>query len=426
MENSKTQDITTSVSETQPSQFPEQPRRPTESDSSTPNVDPAQTNVNSVNVPSSIKSRILASYKDSYENVALDEEDPNVVYSILRIRQDTLMLDMKSPETIAKSRQLQKEIDAVKKDYLFNEKEALEAYKQERAKLDKAILEAKLQSSSSDLPSARPKKDKAPPPPPVPDPSKDVFDDSDSDDSSSGILGLLDTAGATEVVVKGVTFSLKDLETPKHWSGPMPKTLLRDFAMKMDKYAAITYTSLSTHSRAKRASVTVSWSIRKKEEWSMNDVACPNDSQAEQYISLIALHSLAYPLTDGFATSSPASTSNATSFRLLPAVYRDLWEELETSRKVKCDHINRTVWDKLQTIVAGKVEKDSKASCCTPFKFVCDSRRRTRRLEDCKNKQQIRKPVTLSGDLLIIKKMFRITSFRILLPGRRRLNTKKC
>lgn len=356
--NSNAQNNTPTHSKVQPSRLQDQSRNPSESNNPIIDVVSTRLDGNSASVPSSIKSRILASYRDSYESGALDEEDPNIVYCNLRLRQDTLTLDVKSQETISKSRQLQKEIDAIKQDYLFNENEAMELYKQERSKLDKAILEAKLQSPTNDSLTARPKKVRTPPP--TVDPKGD-----DGSDSDEGMLGLFDTAGATEVVLKGITFAFRDLETPKHWSGPMPKGLLRDFVVKSDKYAAITYTSLSTHSRAKRASVTVSWSTRKKEEWSMTDIACPNESQAEQYISLIALHSLAYPLTDGFATSSPASTSNATSFRLLHAVYRDLWEELENSRKLRCDHINRTVWDKLQIIVAGKADRDVKASGCT-------------------------------------------------------------
>lgn len=414
------------VSEPQPPQLPEQSRKPPlEPGISISDTDPIQTNLKQANVPSSIVSRVLASYRESYEGLTLGEEDPNMTYCNLKIRQDTLILDVKSQETIIKSRQLQREIDAVKQDYLFDEKEAMEMYKKERAKLDKAVLEAKLQSPSNDLPPARSKKEKNPPPPPVPNP-KDVFDDSDSDDSSSGMLGLLETAGATEVVVKGVTFALRDLEAPKHWSGPMPKTLLRDFAAKLDKYAAVTYTSLSTHSRAKRASVTLSWSIRKKEEWSMTDVACPNESQAEQYISLIALHALTYPLTDGFATSSPASTSHATSFRLLPALYRDLWEELETSRKAKCDHINRTVWNKLQTIVTGKMDKHSKVSFHAPLDLYLPYVADTRCLGNCKSKWQRNKSAIPLKDLSMVRKAHQIISCRILLRGRCQLNIKKC
>jgi ATP-dependent RNA helicase DHX29 len=150
------------------------------------------------------------------------------------------------------------------------------------------------------------------------------------------------------------------MSLPKHWSGPMPKNLLRDFVAKIDRYAAISYTILSRHSRAKRASVSISWHSRKRDEWTMDDVACPEDSQAEQYISTIALHSLTYPSTDGFATSAPVSSSASTSFRLLPAVYRELWDELKISRKVRDDCTNRKIWAKLRCIIEEKIERNSK------------------------------------------------------------------
>jgi ATP-dependent RNA helicase DHX29 len=65
---------------------------------------------------------------------------------------------------------------------------------------------------------------------------------------------------------------------------------------------------------------------------------------------------LTYPLTDGFAASAPSSAGSHTAFRLLPAVYRDLWDELEKSRKIRDDLVNRKAWAKLRNILDFKLE----------------------------------------------------------------------
>ena len=92
----------------------------------------------------------------------------------------------------------------------------------------------------------------------------------------------------------------------------------------------------------------------------MNDVGCHDEAQAEQYIATVALHALTYPLTDGFAASAPSSAGSHTAFRLLPAVYRDLWDELEKSRKIRDEFVNRKAWAKLRDILDLKLESNLK------------------------------------------------------------------
>lgn len=328
-----------------------------------------KSNASLLKISPDIKSRVLANYgsNPSPEEDSLDEMDPTLLYICLKLQRDRMTLEPNSSFSANQLRQLDRKIIEVSKDYLFDEKDASIMYRKEREIVERSRLEERLRSSQSteDAQQAiKPKKANKPPPvdPPM---SKTIFDDSDSDDSSTGILGFLDEVGATEVTVKGVTYKLRDMTIPKHWSGPMPKTLLRDYVAKRDKYAAISFATLSGQSRAKRASVTISWRGNKRDEWSMDDVACSSDSQAEQYISTIALHSLTFPLTDGFISSSPASTSNSTSFRLLPASYRDLWDELEASRKIRDDMINRTAWGNIYNTVKGKLQSDIKV--CTSY-----------------------------------------------------------
>lgn len=320
-------------------------------------------------IPSDIKSRIFGTYGSnaSADEDALDESDPTLLHVCLKLQRDLITLQAKSTFTVDQLRQLDRKINEISKDYLCDGKEALSIYRKERERAEKLRLEERLRSSpAKGLDSVvGPKRSKAPSVnnPPA---TTSLLDDSDSDESSTGVLGFLDEVGATEITVKGVTYKLRDMNIPKHWSGPMPRTVLRDFVAKIDKYAAISYVIISGQSRARRASVSISWRGHKRDEWTMDDVACSTDSQAEQYIATIALHSLTYPLTDGFISSSPASTSNSTSFRLLPACYRDLWDELEDTRKNRDDLINRTVWSSLYDLVKAKIQSDSKVCPIQP------------------------------------------------------------
>jgi ATP-dependent RNA helicase DHX29 len=157
---------------------------------------------------------------------------------------------------------------------------------------------------------------------------------------------------------------------PKHWSSKTPKTLLAELVFKVDRYAAVTYGIVSGQSRAKRASVMVNWEGRKTDEWAMLDVACHTEAQAEFYVATLALHALTFPTTDGFAAGSSGAFANQTSFRLLPPVFRDLWDELEVERKLREDLINRHVWANVRNIVEQKIDARSAVNI---FRNTCSS-----------------------------------------------------
>lgn len=294
-----------------------------------------------------MNSQVISDFeKEMLDN--LDSADPTTIYARLKLLHDVIGT---RPGTTERLQTLRKQIDATSRDYLFDKKEAEVLYKQERQRLNEKILEERLVSPS--LVTVVAPNDAAGTPVNGPDTSNPA-NDSDSDDSSTGMLGILHNPDANEITIKGTTISLRTMVLPKHWSGPMPKISLRDFVVKQDRYAAISYSMLSTHSRARRASVVISWQNKRRDEWSMDDVACSDDSQAENYVATVALHSLTYPMTAGFASPTPASSSSSTSFRLLPASYRDLWDELEASRRIKEDRINRHTWAKLRAIAQDK------------------------------------------------------------------------
>jgi ATP-dependent RNA helicase DHX29 len=64
---------------------------------------------------------------------------------------------------------------------------------------------------------------------------------------------------------------------------------------------------------------------------------------------------MTYPSSEGFATGSTSSAGGGqTSFRLLAAVFRDLWDELEEKRRSEHDSINRGIWANLQSVLDAK------------------------------------------------------------------------
>ncbi|KAF4623096.1 hypothetical protein D9613_001917 [Agrocybe pediades] len=302
--------------------------------------------------------------QEIHEDSEEDEDiDPTTRHVRLQLRLDDVQFGPRSQAKAVQIGELKKKMNDLKQDYLFSQKEANSLYQAKKKQADKLRLHARLTSEPPNT-ATNVKKSKTPgasEPKATPSPSIDKVsvDGDESDDSSSGMLGILEDPDSTEVTIKGVTYSLRDMALPKNWSGPTPKTMLRDFVARADKYAAIFYSQISSHSRARRASVTISWQHKGREEWTMEDVACPDDSQAEQYVSAIALHSLLYPVTDGFVASAPSSTGGSTSFRLLPAVFRDLWDELEQFRRNRDDSLNRQTWEKLRVLLASKLQRNT-------------------------------------------------------------------
>lgn len=112
----------------------------------------------------------------------------------------------------------------------------------------------------------------------------------------------------------------------------------------------------------------IRWGGGKMRDWEMNDVACHDMTQAEQYIATIALHALTFPSSEGFASGT--SSGNApTSFRLLPSTFRELWDELEANRKSSEDATNRSVWAKLRSIVEAKLDRELKVRVETSYNY---------------------------------------------------------
>lgn len=295
-------------------------------------------------------------------------DDPDAEYIRLKLKMDVLRKG-NNPGSAEQLRLLQTRLDDVKQSYFFREEASETEYRLERSRLDSEALQAKLRGLA-DMPVVPP----IPPElasspkhrPPDLKPTKplktntDVFDDDSGDESPGGLFEILQEIPATETTASGGTVRLQSMGVPKHWSGRTPKVLLQETITKKDKFAVANYACLSGPSRIRRASVTVWWDGSRMQSWSMDDVGCPDLTQAEQYISTVALHALTYPALDGFALGGTSTANVQTSFRLLPTAFRDLWDELEAKRKESSNATNRTAWAKLRTITRMKLESQSK------------------------------------------------------------------
>lgn len=82
----------------------------------------------------------------------------------------------------------------------------------------------------------------------------------DEEDSVGGLLEILEEMPKSETTNEGVTIAIRDMALPKHWSGRTSKVLLAEAVAKSDRYAVVTYSIISGHSRAKRASVSLTHS----------------------------------------------------------------------------------------------------------------------------------------------------------------------
>ena len=264
--------------------------------------------------------------------------------------------NLKSAQAHPSVQDLQARLKAVKSHYLFDERDAEAHYLSERQKAKAAALQARLRGSpgNASIPSSTPTTPEPKGLPRQPQ-AKEVREDPDdffaSTGEDGGLLEILEPMPSTEVAETGVTVTVRDMPLPRGKFERTSKAFLQGAIDKLDSFAVTTYQCISGTSRAIRASLSVRWSSGKVSEWAMEDVACHDMTQAEQYIATVALHALTFPTFEGF---SPARGNTQTFFRLLTPAFRDFWDELEAKRKTSDDATNRAVWSKLKKIVEAR------------------------------------------------------------------------
>ena len=296
-----------------------------------------------------------------------DYDDPNIHYARLKLELDGAsagrIRNRKSAQAHPLIEDLQARLKAVKSHYLFDERDAAAHYVSERQKAEAAALQNRLRGSPSiaSVPSSTPTlpEPKGLPRQPQPQPqAKEVREDPDdifeSMGEDGGLFEILDAMPPTDITETGVTVTVRDMPLPRGKFERTSKAFLQGAVDKLDSFAVTTYRCISGASRAKRASLSVRWSSGKASEWEMEDVACHDMTQAEQYIATVALHALTFPTFEGFSPANLARGNTQTFFRLLAPAFRDFWDELEAKRKTSGDATNRAVWSKLKEIVEAR------------------------------------------------------------------------
>lgn len=289
-----------------------------------------------------------------------DFDDPNLHYARLKLELDAASTErnIRGNQTHSFAEDLRSRLKAVKSHYLFDERDAETHYLSERQKAEAAALQARLRSSpgSASIQSCAPT---PPEPKGLPREPKEVREDPEdlfdsTGDEDGGLLEILDAMPPTMVTETGVTVTVRDMPLPRGKFERTSKAFLQGAIDKLDGFAVVTYRCISGSSRAKRAFLSVRWSSGKVSEWAMTDVACHDMTQAEQYIATVALHALTFPASEGFAPANSARGAAQTFFRLLAPAFRDLWDELEATRKSSDEATNRAVWSKLKKIVEAR------------------------------------------------------------------------
>ncbi|ODN94181.1 DEAH box polypeptide 36 [Cryptococcus wingfieldii CBS 7118] len=183
--------------------------------------------------------------------------------------------------------------------------------------------------------------------------SSSILDASASDDDDGGGLfgAMLDEPTQPKSGIQpdtepssSTSISVRSMPIPKQLSfaGTIPKNVLKAAFSKATKQVVLSYVNLSGHSKAARAGLECRWqsgSDKGRRIWRMDDLACDDMAQAENYVSTLALSDLeAEKLISGV------------NWRTMPAAYRELWEELGIERREKEDASRREVWKTIKNL----------------------------------------------------------------------------
>ncbi|WVR06931.1 hypothetical protein IAU60_003967 [Kwoniella sp. DSM 27419] len=245
-------------------------------------------------------------------------------------------------------RRLQEKMGKVEKEYMFGKKEADLILRSLKSQRDAATLAARLKGvsvgvskgESSGTPEAKTE---------TIEDGVDVFATADGDDEVGGLFGgMLDEpdepAATVEDSAGSTTITVRSMPIPKSsFAGNVPKNMLKSALTKQSKQAVLTFAKLSGSSRAARAGLEIRWSTSRRKVWRMDDLACDDMAEAENYVSTLALSDL-----------SGDGTLTGVNWRTMPPAYRDLWEELEVKSKEREDSVKREVWSRIKALFEKK------------------------------------------------------------------------
>jgi len=151
----------------------------------------------------------------------------------------------------------------------------------------------------------------------------------------------------------GDRITVRAMPLPKSFasSSPTPKSSVQTLVVKLDRFSLVDYTSLSGSFRAARVALKIRWATGRLQEWRMEDVGCWTVAEAENYVATLALHEL----------NAVEGRGERGMWRLLPPLFRDLWDELEEKKKDNVDRERRGTWAMLRGILEARLAKDEEA-----------------------------------------------------------------
>lgn len=230
-------------------------------------------------------------------------------------------------------------------------------FKEERVKLDASQLSARLSTTEIEPPSPfarshsstpRSKSNTTSSTSPTTESAATSADGTSSAEDKAGeeegmFGGLLEEMPVEATNDQGTTIAVQDMALPKNFSGKSPRINLEETVRKLDKFATVTFATIS-RSRAFRASVTIRWDGGRTQYFDMQEIACCDSVQAYNYIATIAL----------FSVGQQTGTH-----KLLPIQFKDLWDELMAARIVEEENQYRETLKKFQSIAELRVQPAS-------------------------------------------------------------------
>ncbi|EAL23696.1 hypothetical protein CNBA3430 [Cryptococcus deneoformans B-3501A] len=243
-------------------------------------------------------------------------------------------------------RRLKDKIGKVEKEYMFTRKNADAILKVLRNQRDVAAIAAKFKGASiqdadqteTDSPSGNTQGDS------IVEEKTNLMDGS-SDEEGDLFGGMLDEPttlpGTPAETSTSTHITVRSMPIPKQMSfaGTIPKNVLKAALAKQTKQVVISYVNLSGASRAARAGLEIGWQGGGRKVWKMDDIACDDMVEAENYVSTLALSDL-----------EAEKTVAGVNWRTMPPSYRELWEELKVKRQEREDESRRGIWKMIKGI----------------------------------------------------------------------------
>jgi len=179
-----------------------------------------------------------------------------------------------------------------------------------------------------------------------PEETPDVVQAGNGSESDDDLFGNMLEEPATDTIDtetpdESTSIHIRAMPVPKSFafSGNIPKTMLKAALAKSSKPASLSYIKLSGYSRAVRVGLEIGWTSERRKVWKMDEIACDNLIEAENYVATLALHAL-----------SGRGEIGGVNWRAMPAEYRELWEELETQLGESVKVEKRQFWAKVRDI----------------------------------------------------------------------------